>query len=519
MYSYMTQKCVDAASGHCSRALCPFYHFDSKRRRNPRIYRYSHEPCANVKVSSSVSSASGVDSNNSSHGWLHPSVCPNGDACPFSHTLLESMYHPNVYKTVLCANFNADAASKGEEQKCKFGRQCAHAHAKSELRVVGGAGGAGAGAGEGVNERVQSPHPPYQNAVANKRHSFNHLSPSVNSVGTVLASVNMGNNRESPHPHTHNSRRSASMQMNQRRSRGYPESPNAAPPASGGAGGVVAHFPRPSLFNSDFSINEEVFQQQQQQQQQAAQQLQQQQESLAMAALLKEKEKEIHLLKIQLTSMKESVQQLEKENYYLKKFHERGRSDFNPTFSNFGANHAVSATHHSPPVSSVATPSPNSGNGNGNGNSPSVNVNVHHLPVPAHPGNGRSISLFASPSDRPHPNLNVFAAFQAANVSSQSAHASANAHTHPHPHALSPPPAVHSPPVNGIAASVPVQAADHSNSGTNQVHGHHPSNSFGDRSMFVGDLSSVVEGNVEEEDFRTEEERFQGIVRDLELHH
>ena len=48
-----------------------------------------------------------------------------------AHTLLEAMYHPTVYKTVLCSNF--DERDPQTWKRCQWGRMCAHAHSKAEL--------------------------------------------------------------------------------------------------------------------------------------------------------------------------------------------------------------------------------------------------------------------------------------------------------------------------------------------------------------------------------------------------
>jgi hypothetical protein len=53
--------------------------------------------------------------------------------CHYAHTLLEIMYHPIKYKTSLCAKFSSFANIF--TWRCKWGRDCAHAHGTSDLRI------------------------------------------------------------------------------------------------------------------------------------------------------------------------------------------------------------------------------------------------------------------------------------------------------------------------------------------------------------------------------------------------
>lgn len=106
--------------------LCPRYHenpqrvplMDKQRRRCPYTHVYDSTACAAVKPSADA-------------GWRSPSVCPRGDACRFSHTFLESMYHPHTYKTVMCQYFDEHDARSWK--RCRFERACAHAHTMKEL--------------------------------------------------------------------------------------------------------------------------------------------------------------------------------------------------------------------------------------------------------------------------------------------------------------------------------------------------------------------------------------------------
>jgi hypothetical protein len=117
LYSYKCYPCNNTTPD-CARGVCPNYHYDNKRRRNPSLFPYAHESCPNVKSADSGQ-------------WKRPSSCPLGDACLLSHTLLESMYHPAVYKSVMCSNFNEQDPATW--LKCSWGRACAHSHSKHEL--------------------------------------------------------------------------------------------------------------------------------------------------------------------------------------------------------------------------------------------------------------------------------------------------------------------------------------------------------------------------------------------------
>jgi len=98
---------------------CEGWHHEGERRRNPGVgpnFLYSEEPCLKLK-------APGTSK------WLKPTNCKDGDACRFSHTLMEQMYHPNIYKTSLCTNFTANGGDQ-----CQWGYFCTHAHGQKDIR-------------------------------------------------------------------------------------------------------------------------------------------------------------------------------------------------------------------------------------------------------------------------------------------------------------------------------------------------------------------------------------------------
>lgn len=119
LYQFKCLPC-QLKKGTCEdKSTCERWHHEGERRRNPGVgpnYLYSEEPCPKVKVAGT-------------NRWSKPTNCENGDACPFSHTLMEQMYHPNIYKTSLCANF---ASSNGDQ--CQWGFFCTHAHGQKEIR-------------------------------------------------------------------------------------------------------------------------------------------------------------------------------------------------------------------------------------------------------------------------------------------------------------------------------------------------------------------------------------------------
>eukprot|EP00808_Paulinella_micropora_P005242 g4755.t1 len=129
MFHYKTQKC----EGFPWNCQCNGfdYHRDKDRRR--KVINYSPVACPNVKPFLNGD-------------WRDPNVdCtggggiipPNPDGspvewkCEYAHTLLELMYHPQVYKTSMCDHFDEHEVNKWQ---CVWKRRCAHAHGKADLR-------------------------------------------------------------------------------------------------------------------------------------------------------------------------------------------------------------------------------------------------------------------------------------------------------------------------------------------------------------------------------------------------
>lgn len=102
MATYKVFKCKEPA-GHDKRN-CSFFHNQSDRRRNPFEYDYSCFDCP-----------LGAE-------------CKLGDACPNAHTMLEKMFHPDLFKISMCTRTQSGS-------KCDRGVLCAFAHSEQDLRT------------------------------------------------------------------------------------------------------------------------------------------------------------------------------------------------------------------------------------------------------------------------------------------------------------------------------------------------------------------------------------------------
>jgi len=80
---------------------CPYAHNFHDFRRSPRECLYSPLPCVNWQ--------NGKDS------------CPSGHACSNAHGLKESLYHPNLFRTKQCSEFELHGS-------CLRGKLCAYRH-------------------------------------------------------------------------------------------------------------------------------------------------------------------------------------------------------------------------------------------------------------------------------------------------------------------------------------------------------------------------------------------------------
>ena len=96
---------------------CQYSHDLRWTRRPPWKYPYSPELCPNVRFLKDSRGRVVVRSN-----------CWSQRKCKFSHTLEEQIYHPKIYKTVLCDQFQADGWC--ERYYCPF------AHYENEVRPI-----------------------------------------------------------------------------------------------------------------------------------------------------------------------------------------------------------------------------------------------------------------------------------------------------------------------------------------------------------------------------------------------
>lgn len=103
--TYKVQKCKE--TGAHDRKMCMHYHSLSDRRRNPFDTLYSCYECPNT-----------VDGGE----------CPDGDSCMHSHTMLERMFHPELYKISVCQR-------QLTGNKCDRAMLCAFAHNDADLRI------------------------------------------------------------------------------------------------------------------------------------------------------------------------------------------------------------------------------------------------------------------------------------------------------------------------------------------------------------------------------------------------
>jgi hypothetical protein len=107
MATYKINKCKEIANKSHDRKNCMNWHSYSDRRRNPFEVAYSSYECPNV---------------------IGGAECPVGDSCGHSHSMLERMFHPELYKISTCGR------SEGG-RKCDRGIYCAFAHSPADLRV------------------------------------------------------------------------------------------------------------------------------------------------------------------------------------------------------------------------------------------------------------------------------------------------------------------------------------------------------------------------------------------------
>jgi hypothetical protein len=106
--SYLCSKCEFKNISQSHRMNCEKYHEEEKRRRKPfkdGKLVYESELCQNI---------------------IQNKECKIGESCDQSHNLLEIIFHPAKYRTVLCdKNCNSEIAQK----------YCPFAHSQEQLRI------------------------------------------------------------------------------------------------------------------------------------------------------------------------------------------------------------------------------------------------------------------------------------------------------------------------------------------------------------------------------------------------
>lgn len=85
---------------------CNMYHSFNDRRRSVLHYKYESKVCPLVKKNEE---------------WLNPLVCPLKDNCNQCHTRTEQQFHPEIYKSIACADYQISGT-------CPRGPYCAFFH-------------------------------------------------------------------------------------------------------------------------------------------------------------------------------------------------------------------------------------------------------------------------------------------------------------------------------------------------------------------------------------------------------
>lgn len=117
-------------TGFCEwHSQCQFSHDLEWPRRPPSKHSYSPALCPHIRT---------VVLNNS--GEVHvESHCPAGLSCAFAHTKDEVLYHPQIFKTILCEEHrslpNDQRSARRSKHRSRCHRYyCPFAHGKQELR-------------------------------------------------------------------------------------------------------------------------------------------------------------------------------------------------------------------------------------------------------------------------------------------------------------------------------------------------------------------------------------------------
>jgi hypothetical protein len=110
------------------RSQCQFSHCLEWPRRQPRRYNYSPEICPSISIIESAEGGTDRIENN----------CSAGQRCQYAHSKEEVLFHPHLFKTILCeehTNNNVGAKQTRNAKKNRCHRYyCPFAHGPEELR-------------------------------------------------------------------------------------------------------------------------------------------------------------------------------------------------------------------------------------------------------------------------------------------------------------------------------------------------------------------------------------------------
>lgn len=123
---FRTKPCQRLArDGVCGwKSQCQFSHSLEWPRRQPRRYSYSPELCPSIHV---VKDADG--------GTVRmENKCNAGLRCPWAHSKEEVLFHPHIFKTILCDDHAKNAGRGNKKNKCHR-YYCPFAHGSDELRA------------------------------------------------------------------------------------------------------------------------------------------------------------------------------------------------------------------------------------------------------------------------------------------------------------------------------------------------------------------------------------------------
>lgn len=130
-YRFRSKPCQRlVGSGFCEwHSQCQFSHDPEWPRRPPNKHTYSPVLCPHLRT---ISLANTVE--------VHVgNLCPSGGSCSFAHTKDEVLYHPQVFKTILCEEHRSVGGEQRGARRKNRARchryYCPFAHSRQELRT------------------------------------------------------------------------------------------------------------------------------------------------------------------------------------------------------------------------------------------------------------------------------------------------------------------------------------------------------------------------------------------------